>query len=204
MASQQIESWDQNVFGLFSPYTHLCSGTIQCLCVRERERERETFLSNKGGISNALAGRWMRGLSITAVVRINPETSIRRQRPSEIAASGEREGGWSIEGERRGVRERWIEGLREDQYQGRWGREPFPQWQLKGWRCSEWGRGRVMDWRRQSGDAGTTVMVSCCILLQSEVKYAHTKVQNGVYGNISPHICGHLEDAHQAAGWSPV
>lgn len=33
----------------------------------------------------------MRGLSITAVVRINPETSIRRQRPSEIAASGERE-----------------------------------------------------------------------------------------------------------------
>ncbi len=49
------------------------------------ERDK-TFQSNKGGIRDALVGRGARDLSITAA-RINPETSIRRQRPSQIAAS---------------------------------------------------------------------------------------------------------------------
>ena len=87
--SQQIESSDRHPRGPSPPYTHSCGG-ITCvwvcvcvLCVCERDR---TFHSNKGGIRDALVGCAARGLSITAA-RINPETSIRRQRPSQIAAS---------------------------------------------------------------------------------------------------------------------
>lgn len=78
-----------------------------------------TFQSNKGGIRDALVGRGARGLSITAV-RINPKTSIRRQRPSQIAASREWErerwskGGIDRGRERRGwEREGWIKRKRE-------------------------------------------------------------------------------------------
>ncbi len=67
--------------------------------------QERTFLSNKGGIKDALVGRGARGLSITAA-RINPETSIRRQRLSQIAASRERD--------RDGGRERRINRGREE------------------------------------------------------------------------------------------
>lgn len=65
---------------------HTC---VACACDRETDRGREgTFPSNKGGIRDALVGRIARGLSIRAAVRINPETSIRRQRPSRMAVWG--------------------------------------------------------------------------------------------------------------------
>lgn len=119
---QQIEGWDQHQcpppphFSFFFTLHMLVWFIVLRMDVYVWER---TFQSNKGGIRDALVGRGARGLSITAV-RINPETSIRRQRPSQIAASREWErerwskGGIDRGRERRGwEREGWIKRKRE-------------------------------------------------------------------------------------------
>ena len=78
---------------------------------------KRTFQSNKGGIKDALVGRGARGLSITAA-RINPETSIRRQRPSLIAASTERERVTERQTERERERGGWERGINREREEG--------------------------------------------------------------------------------------